>query len=78
MGERNRATVVEVDSRGLTWRKSSTSSNGATTCVEFAAAGARILMRDSLDRLGPRLSLPHATWAVLVEVVRAGELDLTR
>jgi hypothetical protein len=78
VGERNRATIVEVDSSGLTWLKSSASSNQSSSCVEFAAAGAQILMRNSRDRLGPRLSLPRATWAVLVEVVHTGELDLTR
>jgi len=78
VGERNRATVVEVEPSGLTWRKSTASSNASGSCVEAAAARTSVLVRNSRDRLGARLSLAHPAWTALLVSVREGEFDLTR
>jgi hypothetical protein len=58
--------VVEVDSAGLTWRKSSASNGGANNCVEWAVDGGAVLVRNSRNRAGARLSFPRAAWAVFL------------
>jgi hypothetical protein len=44
------------------WR-TSTWSNG-TNCVEVAAGGGTVRVRDSGNRSGPRLAVPSAAWQV--------------
>ncbi|MCX0244193.1 DUF397 domain-containing protein [Streptomyces drozdowiczii] len=52
---------------GLTWFKSSYSSNGSENdCVEVAAARGAVLVRDSKDVDGPRLTHPPHAWAAFV------------
>jgi hypothetical protein len=59
--------VVEIDNNGLIWVKSSTSANGTNEdCLELAGTGHTVLVRDSRDRSGPRLSYPLASWKVLL------------
>lgn len=70
MGERKSATIVEVDSSGLTWRKSSASSGGDGQCVEFAASGPSVLIRTSRDPRGARIVVTGATWRLLVQAAK--------
>ena len=78
MGERNRATIVEVEQSGLTWRKSTASAGNANSCVEAARSQASILVRNSRDRRGARLSFAHSAWVMVLASAREGVLDLTR
>ncbi|KAB1139785.1 DUF397 domain-containing protein [Micromonospora sp. DSM 115977] len=47
------------------WRTSSRSV-GNGNCVEVAAAGDRIAVRDSKDRPGPVLAFPASAWRAFV------------
>lgn len=62
-----RPVVVEVDSAGLVWRKSSGSANGGgADCVEWAVDVDAVLVRNSRDRAGARLSFPPTAWAAFL------------
>jgi hypothetical protein len=50
----------------LEWIKSSYSTDEGPDCVEVAAMPERILVRDSKNPTGPRLSLSPDTWAAFV------------
>ena len=78
VGERKRATIVEVEPSGLTWRKSTISSSGNDNCVEAASLQASVLVRNSRDRLGAPLSFDQCAWKALLDSARGGALDLTR
>jgi hypothetical protein len=58
--------VVEVEPSGICWVKSSASNSGGDGCIEVALVHGLILMRDSKDRFGPRLTFPVAGWAAFV------------
>ena len=58
---------VEVST---TWRKSSYSGGNVGSCVEVATAGA-VLIRDTTDRGGPRLSVSAAAWRSFLSGIRA-------
>jgi hypothetical protein len=66
MGRNAQPAVVETDSKGLLWVKSSASGDDKTACVELARSSGSILVRDSFDRAGPRLTLPFASWQTLL------------
>ena len=55
------------------WRKADASSahNG---CVEVAA-GPRILVRDSKDKTGPRLTFTRDAWRLFLADAKAGKFD---
>ena len=74
MGERNRAMVVEIEPSGLTWRKSTASGSGSSSCVEAASLSGSVLIRNSRNRHGARLSFRYPAWTALLTSVR----DLTR
>jgi hypothetical protein len=57
-----------------TWRKSSYSS-GTQNCVEIAAAGAAMLVRDSKHPTEGHLRFTRAELAAFVAACRAGEYD---
>jgi Domain of unknown function (DUF397) len=57
----------------LDWRKSSHSNS--VGCLEFAANGDSVLIRDSKDRRGPVLSFSPPEWQHFVSGVRRGEFD---
>jgi hypothetical protein len=69
MGRHAQPTIVETDSEGLLWVKSSASGSGSDDCVELTQNGGLILVRDSLDRTGPRLTLPIASWQRLLRFI---------
>ena len=47
---------------GLNWRKSSFSGNGGE-CVEVGQVPGHVLVRDSKDTDGPRLSFRREAWS---------------
>ncbi|MEU5635771.1 DUF397 domain-containing protein [Streptomyces rishiriensis] len=54
------------DGPALEWIKSSYSTPDGPDCVEVAAAPARILVRDSKDPQGPRLTLAPTAWTAFL------------
>jgi uncharacterized protein DUF397 len=58
----------------LDWRKSSHSNS--TGCLEFAADGDSVLIRDSKHRGGPVLSFSRLEWQHFVDGARRGEFEL--
>ena len=56
------------------WRKSSFCSSA--NCVEVAALGSQILVRDSKARNGPVLEFQPTEWVAFLEGARRGEFDL--
>jgi hypothetical protein len=50
----------------LEWIKSSYSTADGPSCVEVAAVPDQVLVRDSKNPTGPRLSLSPDTWAAFV------------
>jgi hypothetical protein len=58
------------------WRKSSYSGNGGANCVEVASNLAGIvLVRDSKDREGPRLTVGDPAWSEFLEGIKHGGFD---
>jgi hypothetical protein len=65
-----------VEAASDRWRKSSYSGNGGGDCVEVAGdlAGV-VLIRDSKDREGPRLTVHSQAWSAFVQGIKLGEFD---
>ena len=65
---------VEVASNR--WRKSRCSGNGGSDCVEVAddLAGV-VLIRDSKDHEGPKLTVRSTAWSAFVQGIKHGEFD---
>jgi hypothetical protein len=57
------------------WRKSSF-SNGGDNCVEVAANGGTVAVRDSKDRGQTPLVFTRDEWAAFLAGAKAGEFDL--
>lgn len=56
------------------WRKSSRSSGvEENSCVEVAAVGRAIAVRDSKDPDGPRLHFEVPTWGAFLSAVKADD-----
>ncbi|WP_218010474.1 DUF397 domain-containing protein [Actinomadura chibensis] len=58
----------------LSWRKGSQSQTN-DECVEVAALGPSVLVRDSRDTAAGVLALDSAQWNALVSAIQSGELD---
>jgi uncharacterized protein DUF397 len=58
----------------LTWHTSSYSSSNSN-CVEVAATGASIAVRDSKDPHGPVLLFNAREWRAFVAAITAGGID---
>jgi hypothetical protein len=54
------------------WRKAARCDTGA--CVEVAAVGSEVWVRDSTDPDGSVLRFPRGAWVDFLDTVRAGEL----
>jgi hypothetical protein len=66
-----------VEAASDRWRKSSYSGNGGADCVEVADDQAGVvLVRDSKDREGPRLTVHSRAWSAFVQGIKHGEFDL--
>ncbi|WP_279488279.1 DUF397 domain-containing protein [Actinomadura sp. 6K520] len=57
-----------------TWRKASRSVD-QNDCVEVAALGPSVLIRDSRDHSAGVLALDSAHWITLVDAIQNGRLD---
>jgi Domain of unknown function (DUF397) len=65
---------IGFEVRDLTWRVARRSAgNGA--CVEVAAAGLGVLVRDSKDQSGPFMQYPRNAWRVFLADAKKGHLD---
>jgi hypothetical protein len=53
------------------WRKSTYSSSNGGACIEVAAAGGAVAVRDSTDTSGPVLAFGPQTWAAFAAKVKA-------
>ena len=57
--------MTDFEEPRTAWRKSSASSSNG--CVEVAAVGGSVLIRDSVDRDGSVLRFPPAAWSAFLE-----------
>jgi hypothetical protein len=67
--------MTDMGTSDLRWRKSTRSGNNGQ-CVEVAATPDAILVRDSKDPDGPRLTFSRDQWTAFVESTKASEFDL--
>lgn len=67
--------MTDSDSAGRTWRKSKASTPQGD-CVEVAFGDDVVLVRHSLDPVGPVLSFSYSEWKAFLAGARAGEFDL--
>ncbi|MDB1088374.1 DUF397 domain-containing protein [Streptomyces sp. ACA25] len=51
---------------GLLWIRSTYSSNDGPECVEVAAAGGVVHVRDSKDKCGPRFAVGTEAWTAFL------------
>ncbi|MEV5984308.1 DUF397 domain-containing protein [Streptomyces sp. NPDC052051] len=63
------------DPSGRGWAKSSYSSSDDSACVEVAAAGARVRVRDSKRREGPVLVFRRTAWCGLLAALENPAAD---
>jgi hypothetical protein len=66
--------VMDVDLLGGGWRKASHSVNNGQ-CVEVAASGTTVLVRDSGNPSDPVVGYPVRAWQAFLTLTRAGGLD---
>ena len=52
------------------WRKSTYSNANGGQCLEAATASGAILVRDTTDRDGVRLSVPAESWRAFTDSLR--------
>jgi hypothetical protein len=55
----------------MNWRKSSHSGGNGAECIETAAVPGTVLLRDSKDQDGPKLSFGLAAWAAFTAALKA-------
>jgi hypothetical protein len=59
-----------MDVTAAAWRKSSYSGSNGGACIEVAAAGLAVAVRDSKDPDGPLLAFAADTWKAFAEQVK--------
>jgi len=52
------------------WRTSSYSGANGGNCVETASGDEAVLVRDTIDRAGTVLSVPHSAWRAFLGALR--------
>jgi hypothetical protein len=57
-----------TDDAGAIWHKSSFSANG--NCVEVGIRSESVLIRDTKDREGGTLAIPHPTWREFIQAIK--------
>jgi hypothetical protein len=57
----------------LTWRKSTASSDSGHECVEVACAVQSVLVRDSKDKDGSRLTISAQAWQAFLNRIKGGD-----
>jgi len=57
------------------WRKSSRSPDGPPGCLEWAAVGERVGIRDSNDPAGGMVVVARPAWVDFIAGVKLGEFD---
>jgi hypothetical protein len=62
-----------ADTTPTMWRKSSHSDQ--SECVEVAVRSRQLLVRDSKNPGGPRLTVPAAAWENLTAQIKHGRFD---
>ncbi len=63
--------------QGASWRKSwHSNGNGGNNCVEVAAVGTTIAVRDSKDPNGPALQFTPDEWNAFLRGAKDGEFDI--
>jgi hypothetical protein len=60
----------------VAWRKSQRSHNGGANCVEIAAVGRAVAVRDSKEPDGGRLAFTPHEWSVFADRIKHGAYDL--
>jgi hypothetical protein len=55
----------------LTWRKSSYSGSNGGNCIEVAATGRAVAVRDSKNPGGPKLAVTAAAWTAFTSQLKA-------
>jgi hypothetical protein len=65
---------IMADNRSIVWRKSPYSDQ--VQCVEVAVGNGQLLVRDSKNPDGPRLTLQLETWRRFTALAKAGRLDV--
>ncbi len=68
-------SLGNLDIADLQWRKARRSCNNGA-CVEIAATGLHVLVRDSKDQNGPVVHYPGAAWQAFLADAKRGHLDL--
>lgn len=70
----NLMSLINAGPEPVEWRKARRSM-GNGNCLEIAAAGQGILVRDSKDRMGPVLSYTAESWLAFTREARLGMYD---
>jgi hypothetical protein len=61
----------------IEWRKSTRSDHQGGDCVEVASATDDIMVRDSKDPCGPRLTFSRTTFRAFTQNIRSKPYDLS-
>jgi Domain of unknown function (DUF397) len=59
-----------MEDTDMKWRKASYSSNGGGNCTEVATATNVVLVRDSKDKVGAKLTFTTASWKAFTARVK--------
>lgn len=66
--------MADSERADIVWRKS-TASGPNGDCVEIAFTAEAVLVRNSQDPIGPKLSFSYSEWAAFLTGARRGEFD---
>ncbi|MEU6036235.1 DUF397 domain-containing protein [Actinomadura sp. NPDC047616] len=66
---------MSTTSADVRWRKSTRSSHEGGECVEVADLVTGVIVRDSKNPEGPRLTFGAAEWRAFMQAVKGSEYD---